>query len=386
MAKIDLTVIAKGLQKVQDQAAAMETVAHDEMIDADLIYFAENNPYSESDTPEELEALAADIKVNGLIHPLVVHQDSPEHYTLISGEKRFKAINTLGWKRIPCRVYSGLSPDRAQLMLHSANLSARDYTAEQKLRFYVDADALLRRMQESGEYTGPLQKGLAALLNVSDRQIRRYKTITEKLTAEQKAEVASGGMSMRTALELISDARKESEEPISLPWDPADTCPLSEEKDSTDEPAAASESSSLPVLDVSQPSEEPEAVWAEPQPPAPKLLITWGDMENGGWRPWIEALIHSAYNCNMLYEYYITQVPTPQEAIEDFLCPPAPRRGTLHGEEGTYELEQGCAGIWNGDGKNVRLSYVIVDELVRRMIRNKDLLPDEERKAILLRL
>ena len=223
MAKIDLTAITKGLQKVQDRASAMETVARDELVDADLIYIAENNTYSEADTRDELEALAEDIKVNGLLHPLVVHQENEGHYTLISGEKRFKAINTLGWKRIPCRVYSGLSPDRAQLMLHSANLSAREYTAERKLRFYMDADALLRRMRESGEYTGPLQKGLAALLNVSDRQIRRYKSITEKLTPEQKAEVASGDMSMRTALELIYDAQREPAVPIALPWDAEST-------------------------------------------------------------------------------------------------------------------------------------------------------------------
>lgn len=96
MAKIDLTAITKGLQKVQDRASAMETVARDELVDADLIYFAENNPYSEADTRDELEALAEDIKVNGLLHPLVVHQENEGHYTLISGEKRFKAINTLG--------------------------------------------------------------------------------------------------------------------------------------------------------------------------------------------------------------------------------------------------------------------------------------------------
>ena len=60
MAKIDLAAITKGLQKVQDKATAMETVAHDELVDADLIHFAENNPYAEQDTPEELAALAAE--------------------------------------------------------------------------------------------------------------------------------------------------------------------------------------------------------------------------------------------------------------------------------------------------------------------------------------
>ena len=384
MAKIDLAAITKGLQKVQDKATAMETVAHDELVDADLIHFAENNPYAEQDTPEELAALAEDIKVNGLIHPLVVHRENPEHYTLISGEKRYKSIRDhLKWQRIPCRVYSGLSPDRAQLMLHSANLSTREYTTEQKLRFYLDADALLRRMQESGEYSGPLQKGLAALLNVSDRQVRRYKSITEKLTPEQKAEVASGDMSMRSALELISSAKQQSEPetqqepeqpvtPIVLPWD------STEETDSSQtEPAEE------PIRE-----EEPEESDEELYGKNGERLLTDKELHSASWKPWLEDLVHTAYDCEMLYEHYMTQVPTPQEAAEDFLRPPAFHGGTLHQQDGFYELER-CKGVFlrkTGEPFRVRLTYIMVDTVVRGMIRRKSLLPDGERKEILLKL
>ena len=387
MAKIDLAAITKGLQKVQDRAAVMDTVAHDEMVDTDLIFFAENNPYAEQDTPEELAALAEDIKVNGLIHPLVVHRESPEHYTLISGEKRYKSIRDyLAWQRIPCRVYSGLSPDRAQLMLHSANLSTREYTTEQKLRFYLDADALLRRMQESGEYSGPLQKGLAALLNVSDRQVRRYKSITEKLTPEQKAEVASGDMSMRSALELISSAKQQSEPetqqepeqpvtPIVLPWD------STEETDSSQ-----TESAEEPEEPIRE--EEPEESDEELYGKNGERLLTDKELHSASWKPWLEDLVHTAYDCEMLYEHYMTQVPTPQEAAEDFLRPPAFHGGTLHQQDGFYELER-CKGVFlrkTGEPFRVRLTYIMVDTVVRGMIRRKSLLPDGERKEILLKL
>ena len=385
MAKIDLSAITKGLQKVQDKATAMETVARDELVDADLIYFAENNPYSESDTRDELEALAEDIKVNGLIHPLVVNQENEGHYTLISGEKRFKAINTLGWKRIPCRVYSGLSPDRAQLMLHSANLSAREYTAEQKLRFYMDADTLLRRMRESGEYSGPLQKGLAALLNVSDRQIRRYKTITEKLTPEQQAEVASGDMSMRTALELISNnTQKEQAMPISLPWDTAIAEAEQENEPSretmTEAPSTEPDEEDVEELvDEDDELEEPEGVT--------ERLLTIDDLQSADWQPWLEDLIHSAYNCSKLYKFYVTQLPTPLEAGRDFLCPPYFHSGTLSRMDGFYELTHGEGAFLRKDGEfRVRLTYSMVDAVVRDMIRRKSLLPESERKEILLKL
>lgn len=386
MAKIDLAAITKGLQKVQDKATAMETVAHDELVDADLIHFAENNPYAEQDTPEELAALAEDIKVNGLIHPLVVHRENPEHYTLISGEKRYKSIRDyLAWQRIPCRVYSGLSPDRAQLMLHSANLSTREYTTEQKLRFYLDADALLRRMQESGEYSGPLQKGLAALLNVSDRQVRRYKSITEKLTPEQKAEVASGDMSMRGALELISSAKQQSQPktqqepeqpvtPIVLPWD------STEETDSSQ-----TESAEEPEEPIRE--EEPEESDEELYGKNGERLLTDKELHSASWTPWLEDLVHTAYNCEMLYEYYITQVPTPQEAAEDFLRPPALRGGSLYQQDGFYDLDR-CKGafLWKEGEFRVRLTYIMVDTVVRGMIRRKSLLPDEKRQEILRRL
>lgn len=383
MAKIDLAAITKGLQKVQDKATAMETVAHDELVDADLIYFAENNPYAEQDTPEELAALAEDIKVNGLIHPLVVHRESPEHYTLISGEKRYKSIRDyLKWQRIPCRVYSGLSPDRAQLMLHSANLSTREYTTEQKLRFYLDADALLRRMQESGEYSGPLQKGLAALLNVSDRQVRRYKSITEKLTPEQKAEVASGEMSMRGALELISNTQKHQVAPISLPWDAATSKQKSEPIKET-----MTETPEMKPMEKVEKLENEDEDDLEESEEITERLLTLDDLQSKDWRPWLEDLIHTAYNCSTLYEFYITQLPTPLEAGRDFLCPSHSQGGTLSFMDGFYKLDH-CTGVFlRKDGEfNVRLTYSMVDAIVRGMIRRKSLLPDEKQREIFRRL
>ena len=315
-----------------------------------------------------------------------MHRENPEHYTLISGEKRYKSIRDyLKWQRIPCRVYSGLSPDRAQLMLHSANLSTREYTTEQKLRFYLDADALLRRMQESGEYSGPLQKGLAALLNVSDRQVRRYKSITEKLTPEQKAEVASGDMSMRGALELISSAKQQSQPktqqepeqpvtPIVLPWD------STEETDSSQ-----TESAEEPEEPIRE--EEPEESDEELYGKNGERLLTDKELHSASWTPWLEDLVHTAYNCEMLYEYYITQVPTPQEAAEDFLRPPAFHGGSLYQQDGFYDLDR-CKGafLWKEGEFRVRLTYIMVDTVVRGMIRRKSLLPDGERKEILLKL
>ena len=115
--------------------------------------------------------------------------------------------------------------------------------------------------------------------------------------------------------------------------------------------------------------------------------MTDKELHSASWKPWLEDLVHTAYDCEMLYEHYMTQVPTPQEAAEDFLRPPAFHGGTLHQQDGFYDLNR-CKGafLWKEGEFRVRLTYIMVDTVVRGMIRRKSLLPDGERKEILLKL
>jgi ParB family chromosome partitioning protein len=57
-----------------------------------------------SDT--ELAELAASIRENGLLQPLVVRpiQSAPGRFELIVGERRFRAVTTLGWEDVPVVV------------------------------------------------------------------------------------------------------------------------------------------------------------------------------------------------------------------------------------------------------------------------------------------
>ena len=54
----------------------------------------------------ELEELAASIRENGLLQPLVVRpvQNAPGRFELIVGERRFRAITSLGWEDVPVVV------------------------------------------------------------------------------------------------------------------------------------------------------------------------------------------------------------------------------------------------------------------------------------------
>lgn len=48
----------------------------------------------------DIDALAASIRANGLLHPIVVTSDN----MLIAGERRLAAVAALGWVRVPVRV------------------------------------------------------------------------------------------------------------------------------------------------------------------------------------------------------------------------------------------------------------------------------------------
>jgi ParB family transcriptional regulator, chromosome partitioning protein len=66
----------------------------------------------------ELEELAESIRSVGLIHPPVVRSLSePGHYQLVSGERRLRAAELAGMKRIPVIVRQSSSMDAAQAAL-----------------------------------------------------------------------------------------------------------------------------------------------------------------------------------------------------------------------------------------------------------------------------
>lgn len=133
-----------------------------------------HNTAAQSDTEASLRELADDIRLNGLIHPLAVNRIGGV-YRLISGERRFRAVSDiLGWESVPCTVYEGLSPEAEALAVVSANMEAREYSPAARLELYRQARDAMMAMRDSGKIAGGLQKPLAEMFHVSERQIRTY--------------------------------------------------------------------------------------------------------------------------------------------------------------------------------------------------------------------
>lgn len=63
----------------------------------------------------ELQELAASIEASGLLQPVVVRARPDGKYELIAGERRWRAVQRLGWKRIPAVIKD--VDDRALLTL-----------------------------------------------------------------------------------------------------------------------------------------------------------------------------------------------------------------------------------------------------------------------------
>lgn len=209
MPRINMANIQSALGKVKDAAAPLQNQGHTENVPVEYIHPSSRNIFNETDTDESIKELADDIAACGLEHPIAVNKIASDNYRIISGERRYRAMTEyLHRKTIPCMVFENLSEDQEQLRLFMANLSVREYTASQKYRFYLEVKTLLEKMKASGEYKGGMQKGIAELLNVTERQVKKYYQL-EKLPEEIQRDVLDGKISINKALET---AQKDKEQ------------------------------------------------------------------------------------------------------------------------------------------------------------------------------
>ncbi len=335
MGKLNIANINAGLNKVKSITETLSNTAHFENVPIDCIKPAKNNPYASNDTDEDLYELAISIQANGLINPLSVNKVSDSEYQLISGERRFSAIKEyLSFKSIPCMVYDKISENAAQLKLHIANLDVREYTTGQKLQFYTETEQLLKNMKESGEFTGGIQKGIADLLGVSTRQVRKYKSITENLSSEEQQNVIEGNLSVDKAYQ-IANSQKTDEEKI------------------TDD---KKESGSTSAFDTD----------------------FWDDK--------IRFALKHHYEKINVFKYYTFKVPNTQESIKEMLKPKyGYSGGTIDFPDGTYgsfEFRSMGAELEYGR-KYCKLTYAQIDSYIREMIRTGDWLTNEEISQVL---
>jgi ParB family transcriptional regulator, chromosome partitioning protein len=125
-----------------------------------------------------IESLANSIKENGLIHPiLLIH--SEEGYNLISGERRFRAIQFLGWATIPSIVKNKDSLTDAQktMLMAVENLQREGLSPIEQARTYK----ILMETKEISE------QELGEIFNVSYQYVRNYLRLLNTSSNVQEA-------------------------------------------------------------------------------------------------------------------------------------------------------------------------------------------------------
>ena len=190
------------------------------------IEFAEDNPFRKNDKTEfgqeELEELANNIAVFGLLHPLLVNKVN-SHFVLISGERRLQAVRMLGWTEVDCIVTEVNNPMLEKGMLRSANTEIRRTIKPFEMFGYIYELLHIFENMSSNPTSGKEKKDkyqyIAKSLSISKRQLFKYTSIMnnlDKLSDEERNMLENGELSINRAYEIVkhskdNDIKKNSE-------------------------------------------------------------------------------------------------------------------------------------------------------------------------------
>ena len=74
-----------------------------------------------------IQELADDIKQNGLINPPVVIAETDGTFTLLAGERRLRAMRSLGYRQVEVRTWGSLTDEQKLNIEISENEVRKDF-------------------------------------------------------------------------------------------------------------------------------------------------------------------------------------------------------------------------------------------------------------------
>lgn len=123
---------------------------------------------------QSLRELAENIKINGLIQPLVVHYRFGKH-TLICGERRFRAMSLINMEKTPCFILENKTEEELMAIQFSEN------TAREALHYIDRADGILNYQKA----TKASERKIQSALGISKSEVHRS-LIIAKMPAKIK--------------------------------------------------------------------------------------------------------------------------------------------------------------------------------------------------------
>lgn len=131
-----------------------------------------------------MDLLMTSIKENGVLSPIIVRptDNSADEYEIVSGHRRFRAVQRLGYKTIPAFVYN-LDRDTAAVAVVDSNLHReRLLPSEKAFAYKMKLDALKHQGKAIDETSRQLvgKSETADIISETDsgRQVQRYIRLT----------------------------------------------------------------------------------------------------------------------------------------------------------------------------------------------------------------
>jgi ParB family chromosome partitioning protein len=161
------------------------------LLDTDRIVPNPHQPRQNFDS-ESLEGLAASLKAQGVLQPVVVRPRSDGLFELIAGERRWRAAQIAGLLKVPA-IVRDVSDDRRLELALVENLQRTDLNpVEEALAYQALVDELGLSQEEVAERVGKKRATIANSLRILN------------LPAEVQSEIRGGAISLGHAKALAS--------------------------------------------------------------------------------------------------------------------------------------------------------------------------------------
>lgn len=152
-AGIDEKILRANDQKLL-RGAQLSTIALNQIVVRDQVRTKFND--------DSLRELGENIKVNGLIQPLVIHREVNK-FVLICGERRFRAMTLIDMKEAPCFILENKSKEELMAIQFSENQARED------LHYIDQADSIYGYQK----LTGTSERKITAALGISKSEVHR---------------------------------------------------------------------------------------------------------------------------------------------------------------------------------------------------------------------
>lgn len=194
------------LKGLADKINGVEKQGFTQELDINLLVPSKNNFYG----IREIEELAESIKLNGLLHNLVVRKLANGTYEVISGERRLHATKLLGYEKLPCQIKE-ISELDAEIMLIQANVEQRELLPTEKMEGIRRLKSIYEKKKANGEELpkGKIRDLIGQDMKLSGVQVGRYQKVDKDLIEPLKEKLDKDEITLTQAHTLSSLSESE---------------------------------------------------------------------------------------------------------------------------------------------------------------------------------